>query len=60
MHGIDRTAYIARKKKKRMKKILSPISPDKKTRRTSPARVRTENGLKTEYCNKTLWIGAAL
>ena len=56
MHGSDRTAYVERKKKKRVKKILSPIRPAKKTRRTRPARVITEKGLKTEYCNKTIWI----
>ena len=60
MHGTDRTAYVERKKKKRVKKMYGPISPAKKTRRTSPARVRTEKGLKTEYCNKTLWMGTAL
>ena len=50
MHGTDRTAYVKRKKKKRVKKMGHPISPARKTRRTRRARVIAEKWLKTECC----------
>ena len=60
MHGTYRTAYVERKPNTRVKKMKPPISPARKTRKTSSARVIAEKGLKTEYCNKTLWMGTAL
>ena len=59
MHGSDRTAYVERKPNTRVKKMKPPIRPARKTRRTRPARVITEKGLKTEYFDKTLGMGTA-
>ena len=60
MHRTDRTVYVERKPNTRVKKMKPPISPARKTRRTSSARVIAEKGLKTEYFYKTLWMGTAL